>query len=112
MTCRVPVAFGSTGCLPFLGALTALMDAVVFTNLYGHDGRALWLTLVTPDSERVDVRGRQGAWLLLFGPATVVLTVAGAAVSGRQDLWPWALAATACVTLACIALASQAVVLR
>ena len=55
----------------------------------------MWLTLLTPGSERADVRGRQLAWLALFGPLTIVLTVAGIVASGDPDLWPWALAASA-----------------
>jgi hypothetical protein len=95
MTCLLPLAFDSTSFLAFAGALTALMGAVTTTNLYGQDGTALWLTLLTPGSERADVRGRQLAWLAVFGPMTALLTVAGGIASGEPDLWPWALAASA-----------------
>ena len=95
MTCLVPLAFDSAVFLPFLGALTALMGAVTASNLYGQDGTALWLTLVAPGSERADVRGRQVAWLVVFAPLTVILTVAGIAVSGEPGLAPWAAAASA-----------------
>ena len=95
LTCLVPVLFDSTAFLPFAGALCALMGAVTATNLYGQDGTALWLTLLTPGSERPDVRGRQLAWLAVFAPMTAVITVAGLAAAGHADLWPWALAATA-----------------
>ena len=78
LTCLVPLAFDSTAFLPFVGALIALMGAVMATNLYGQDGTALWLTLLTPGSERPDVRGRQLAWLAVFGPMAVLI---GAAIS-------------------------------
>ncbi len=94
LTCLVPLAFHSTQFLPFLGAITALMGAVTAANLYGQDGTAMWLTLLMPGSEKADVRGRQLAWLTIFGPMTLVLTVVGMAVGGHSELWPWALAAT------------------
>lgn len=95
MTCVLPLFFDSTAFLAFIGSLTALMGAVMSANLYGQDGTALWLTLLTPGSERPDVRGRQLAWLALFGPMTIVLTVAGIVASGEPGLRPWALAASA-----------------
>jgi ABC-2 type transport system permease protein len=94
LTCLVPLAFDSTEFFPFLGAITALMGAVTSANLYGQDGTALWLTLLMPGTEKADVRGRQLAWLTVFGPMTLVLTIVGLAVGGHQELWPWALAAT------------------
>ncbi|MET9293371.1 hypothetical protein [Streptomyces sp. NPDC003077] len=94
LSCLVPLAFGSSAFLPFLGAVTALMGAAASGNLYGQDGTSLWLTLLTPGSERADVRGRQLAWLVLFTPMTLLLTVVGLAVAGQPDLTPWALTAT------------------
>jgi hypothetical protein len=94
MTCLVPVAFDSTVFFPFVGALTALMGAVTSANLYGQDGTAMWLTLLMPGTEKADVRGRQLAWLSLYGPMTLVLTAVGIAVGGTPELTPWALAAT------------------
>jgi ABC-2 type transport system permease protein len=94
LTCLVPLAFGSAGFLPFVGALAALMGAVTASNGYGQDGTALWLTLLAPSSERADVRGRQLAWLVVFAPLTAVLTAVGIAVSGEPELAPWAAAAS------------------
>lgn len=94
LTGLLPLLFDSTAFLPFVGAITALMGAVTCANLYGQDGTALWLTLLMPGTEQADVRGRQLAWLTLFGPLSLVLTVAGAALHGDPGLWPWALAAT------------------
>ncbi|MFC7640497.1 hypothetical protein ACFQX6_05335 [Streptosporangium lutulentum] len=77
--------------VPFTGLIAIVMAAASSANLYGADGTALWLTLMTPGAERADVRGRQLAWLLIIGPAAVVLTLAGTLVSGETWAWPWVL---------------------
>jgi ABC-2 type transport system permease protein len=94
LSCLVPLAFGSSAFLPFIGALTALMAAGTSANLYGQDGTALWQTLLVPGAEANDVRGRQFAWITLFGPMSVLLAVVGTLASGHLSLWPWASAAT------------------
>ncbi|MGX7825877.1 hypothetical protein ACTG9Q_12365 [Actinokineospora sp. 24-640] len=104
LSCLVPLAFGSSAMLPFAGALTALMGAAMSANLYGEDGTALWLTLVTPGAEADDVRGRQLAWLTLFAPAAVLFSILGTVLSGQYGLWPWASAATTAVLGAGVAL--------
>ncbi|GLZ36474.1 hypothetical protein [Actinokineospora sp. NBRC 105648] len=90
----LPLLFDATAFLPFVGAITALMASVTCANLYGQDGTALWLTLLLPGTETADVRGRQLAWLTLFGPLSIALTVLGVLLHGDPALWPWALAAT------------------
>jgi ABC-2 type transport system permease protein len=65
--------------------------------VYGEDGTAFWLTRMVPGVERADVRGRQVAWLLVVGPAMVVLTVAPIAVTGQGWAWPFVLASLAAV---------------
>ncbi|MBB6348148.1 hypothetical protein ACWGH8_19740 [Nonomuraea muscovyensis] len=77
--------------VPFTGLIAIVMAAATSANLYGADGTALWLTLMTPGAERADVRGRQLAWLLTVGPAAVVLSLAGTVVSGQTWAWPWVL---------------------
>jgi ABC-2 type transport system permease protein len=77
--------------VPFTGLIAIVMAAASSANLYGADGTALWLTLMTPGAERADVRGRQLAWLLIVGPAAVVLSLAGTLVSGQTWAWPWVL---------------------
>ncbi|MEU8837275.1 hypothetical protein [Streptomyces sp900116325] len=94
MTCLVPLASHSTVFLPFLGAVTALMSAVTAANLFGQDGTAMWLGLLIPGSERADVRGRQLAWLAIYGPMSLALAALGMAVGGHPELRPWALAST------------------
>ncbi|MDF5757176.1 hypothetical protein [Spongiactinospora sp. TRM90649] len=93
LTALLPLLFDSTSFLPFAGALAALMAAATCGNLYGQDGTALWLTLMTPGTERADVRGRQLAWLTFVAPISIALTVAGTLLHGDQAMWPWALAA-------------------
>ncbi|MGN9844931.1 hypothetical protein ACTMTI_43075 [Nonomuraea sp. H19] len=77
--------------VPFTGLIAIVMAAASSANLYGADGTALWLTLMTPGAERADVRGRQRAWLLIVGPAAVLLSLAGTLVSGQTWAWPWVL---------------------
>ncbi|MGW3363997.1 hypothetical protein ACWDOR_13715 [Streptosporangium canum] len=77
--------------VPFMGLIAIVMSAASSANLYGADGTALWLTLMTPGAERADVRGRQLAWLLVVGPVAVVLSLAGPLVSGQAWAWPWVL---------------------
>ncbi|GII79037.1 hypothetical protein Sru01_40190 [Sphaerisporangium rufum] len=79
-----PLLVGWPGMLPWAGLIFIVMAAGMSANLYGSDGTALWLTIMTPGAE--DVRGRQLAWLLIVGPPAVVLTVVlTAAVDGP---WP------------------------
>ncbi|MEU4332432.1 hypothetical protein [Nonomuraea dietziae] len=77
--------------VPFAGLIAIVMAAASSANLYGADGTALWLTLMTPGAERADVRGRQLAWLVVVGPAAVVLSLAGTLLSGQTWAWPWVL---------------------
>jgi ABC-2 type transport system permease protein len=86
------VAFDLPAALPWVGPAAALIVAMGAANLYGEEGTALWLTRLLPGTEGADVRGRQAAWLLVVGPATVVLTVALTAVSGQGWAWPFVLA--------------------
>jgi ABC-2 type transport system permease protein len=86
------VAFGVPALLPWVGLGMALIASAGAANLYGEDGTALWLTRMVPGVERADVRGRQAAWLLVVGPATVALTVALVALGGQGWAWPWLLA--------------------
>ncbi|SDH90514.1 ABC-2 type transport system permease protein [Sinosporangium album] len=77
--------------VPFTGLIAIVMAAASSANLYGADGTALWLTLMTPGAERADVRGRQLAWFLIVGPAAIALSLAGTLISGEPWAWPWVL---------------------
>ncbi|MFI6290937.1 hypothetical protein ACIBEJ_05090 [Nonomuraea sp. NPDC050790] len=85
------LTIGTWVMVPFTGLIAIVMAAATSANLYGADGTALWLTLMTPGAERADVRGRQLAWLLVVGPAAVVLSLGGTLVSGQTWAWPWVL---------------------
>ncbi|MFF2073821.1 hypothetical protein ACFVXG_03600 [Kitasatospora sp. NPDC058162] len=89
----LPVLGGFPTVLPWTGVVLALYAGPLGSSLYGLDAGALWLTLVVPGAERVDVRARQLAWLLIVGPAALLLTVAATlAVPNGGWAWPWLLA--------------------
>ena len=92
MTCLLPLTFGSTALLPWAAPGIAVMAATTTVNLYGEDGTALWMALTIPGAERRDVRGRQWAWLVVFGPMTVATAVVLTGLSGLDWAWPWVLA--------------------
>ncbi|MGR6915471.1 hypothetical protein ACU635_14595 [[Actinomadura] parvosata] len=83
-----PLIIGWDGMLPAAGPIFVLMVASMTSNLYGSDGTALWLTLLTPGGD--DVRGRQHAWLAVIAPAAVVLTLVTTTIAGGP--WPLVLA--------------------
>ncbi|ETK31534.1 hypothetical protein [Microbispora sp. ATCC PTA-5024] len=83
-----PLILGWDGMLPYAGPIFIVMAAAMTANLYGTDGTALWLTLMTPSAS--DVRGRQRAWLSAHAPVAIVLAVAFTAVTGGP--WPLVLA--------------------
>lgn len=92
--CFSPLTFGSTLALPFTAPALALMAMTSSANLYGEEGTALWVTLLTPGAARHDVRGKQWAWLLIFTPLTILATLAFIPLSGQSWAWPWVLAST------------------
>jgi ABC-2 type transport system permease protein len=75
---------------PYGGLALVVFGCLTAGNLYGMDGSALWHTLVAPGAERVDVRGRQIAWLLVVTPFAVLLAVVLPAVSDPAT-YPWVL---------------------
>lgn len=92
MAC-IPLAVGWNQLLPFAGAILVVMAALAASNAYGLEGSALWLVLMAPGSERIDVRARQGAFVLLFGPVAVLASAVLTLVTGLHWAWPWWLAA-------------------
>jgi len=87
-TAVLPLTFATKGLLPWAGPAIALMAVPAVGNLYAQDGTALWLTLLT-GSQKADVRGRQLAFLLVYGPIAIAVTVAGVLVSGLDRAWPY-----------------------
>ncbi|NLX09609.1 MAG: hypothetical protein GXY36_08125 [Chloroflexi bacterium] len=88
----IPLAAGFTEVLPFAGITIVIMGSVVSGNLLGLDGSALWQTILTPGAERIDIRGRQWAWLLIFGPVSLAVTIVFTLVTGHHWAWPLVLA--------------------
>ncbi len=90
-TCAVPLlSRGTALLLPFAGCGTSLIAGAVAGNLYGFDGRSVAIVLGAA-AERADVRGRQLAWLLLVGPYSAALTLAGVLLAHESWAAPWAL---------------------
>lgn len=89
----LPGFIGSTILWPWAGAIVVVIAGVGLANVYGMDGTSYWLTLLAPDRERIDVRGRQVAWLLIVGGIAVLLTVVLTLASSFRDAWPWVAAA-------------------
>ncbi|WP_156325932.1 hypothetical protein [Nonomuraea sp. SBT364] len=85
-----PLVLGWTGMLPLAGPIFIVMAAAMASNVYGTDGTALWLSVMTPGAS--DVRGRQLAWLVAVAPVAVLLAVGLSAVNGGP--WPMVVALT------------------
>lgn len=85
--CMMPLAVGWKGMFPWAGAAAVIMGGAMFSNLYGADGTAYWSTLMTPGSAQPDIRARQRAFLVVFAPPAVLITVLLTAWSG-EDVWP------------------------
>jgi ABC-2 type transport system permease protein len=82
----------SANSFAYLALWIALFAALQVGNLYGLDGSAVWQTVVTPGAARVDVRGRQWAWLLVVGPVALLAAVVAPGLAGSPDAYPWVLA--------------------
>ena len=87
-TALLPLTFDAKILLPWAGPSLPLMAVASAYNLYSQDGTALWLTLMT-GSQRADIRGRQWAYLALFGPLTVAVSVVFTIWGGYTWAWPW-----------------------
>ena len=88
-----PALLGSTVLWPWAGAIVVVVAGNGLANVYGMDGTSFWLTLATPGSERVDVRGRQLAWLLVVGTMGIVASVVLTIASGHLEAASWVAAA-------------------
>lgn len=86
--CMMPLAIGMKSMLPWAGPAAVVMAGSMSANLYGADGTAFWTTLMTPGSSRADVRARQRAFLLVFGPSTLLITLLLTWWSGDTRAWP------------------------
>ncbi|GAB2680878.1 hypothetical protein [Kribbella swartbergensis] len=86
--CLMPLAVGWKGMLPWAGPAALVMAGSMSSNLYGSDGTALWTTLMTPGAAGPDVRARQRAFLLVFGPPTLLITLLLTWWSDSSNAWP------------------------
>ncbi|MEU1842281.1 hypothetical protein [Micromonospora sediminicola] len=91
-TALLPLTFDARLLLPWAGPALALFAITSACNLYSQDGTALWQTL-TIGSQRADVRGRQWAYLIVFTPPAIVLSITLTWWSGSTWTWPWVAAA-------------------
>lgn len=96
----LPLLTGWEQMLPWSGPVFVLMAAMLSANVYGVDGTALWLLLLTPGGD--DVRGRQLAWLLFVTPAALALTVGFTVLVGGP--WPLLLAVLSALLGGCAGL--------
>ncbi|PKV93947.1 ABC-2 type transport system permease protein [Amycolatopsis echigonensis] len=92
VTALLLVGSGSSGLAICAPALALAAACLIGGNLYGFDGTAGWLELVTPGAERPDVRGRQLAWLAVITPPLAVLATVLLVVT-TPDRLGWAVAA-------------------
>ena len=84
-----PALLGSQVLWPWAGAILVVIAGNGLANVYGMDGTSFWLTLSTPGSERVDVRGRQLAWLVVVGTMGIVASIVLTIASGHLEAAPW-----------------------
>jgi ABC-2 type transport system permease protein len=86
--CLMPLAVGWKAMLPWAGPAAVVMAGAMSANLNGSDGTALWTTIMTPGSAALDVRARQRAFLVVFGPITLLITVGFTWWAGDASVWP------------------------
>jgi ABC-2 type transport system permease protein len=82
----------SASSFAYLALWIVLFAALQVGNLYGLDGSAVWQSVVTPGAARVDVRGRQWAWLLVVGPVALLAATVAPGLAGSPGAYPWVLA--------------------
>lgn len=78
---------------PFSGVVAVLIMGMASSNLYGHDGTALWLTVVGQgrDTHRAEIRGRQIAIALLIVPFAVLMSAVMVLATGEYWAVPFVL---------------------
>ncbi|MGB3328721.1 MAG: hypothetical protein WBA46_07190, partial [Thermomicrobiales bacterium] len=71
----IPASVNWTQIVSWVGVIILVLGASTSCNLYGLEGSAFWMTLLTPGAIRADVRGKQIAYLLQFGPIALLLSL-------------------------------------
>ncbi|MGB3305794.1 MAG: hypothetical protein WBA63_06395 [Thermomicrobiales bacterium] len=88
----IPASVNWTSFVPWVGVVIAVMAAATSCNQYGLQGSSFWLTMMTPHAERTDVRGKQAAFLIVFAPIALGLTILFTAWGEQSWAWPWVMA--------------------
>lgn len=88
-------AVGVPAMLPYGGLCTLIVAIFIAANIYGFEADRLWATLVVPGAPRADVLGKQLAWIIVFAPPAVLLTVVPTLAAGGSVFYalPWVAAA-------------------
>ncbi|WP_017588980.1 hypothetical protein [Nocardiopsis ganjiahuensis] len=78
---------------PFSGVFAVVIMGMSSSNLYGHDGTALWLSVVGQgrDTVRAEIRGRQVAIALLITPLAALMSVVMVVATGEYGAVPYVL---------------------
>ncbi|RCW40837.1 ABC-2 type transport system permease protein [Halopolyspora algeriensis] len=84
-----------TASLPFAALFAIWLAMLNCGNLYGLDGASLRHTLVAPEVQHAEVRGRQLAWLAFVAPVVALAALVLPAVAGQAEMYPWVLGLTA-----------------
>ena len=85
----IPAAVNWTQIVAWVGVIVLILGASTSCNLYGLEGSAFWMTLLTPGAIPADVRGKQIAYLLEFGPVALVMSLIATAWGEQWWAWTW-----------------------
>lgn len=85
----IPATVNWTQIVSWVGVIILILGASTSCNLYGLEGSAFWTTLLTPNGIAADVRGKQIAYLLEFGPIALVLSLIATAWGEQWWAWTW-----------------------
>ncbi|MGE7928859.1 hypothetical protein [Lysinibacillus xylanilyticus] len=83
---------GVTLLMPWTGVVLVMFTCIFSNNLYGFDGGALWTSITIPGTERIDVRGRQIAWIIVVAPVSIIISLIFLYFSKLDWAWAWVLA--------------------
>ncbi|WP_163506007.1 hypothetical protein [Fodinicola acaciae] len=90
--CLLATVAGFRPAAAFAGLLAVAFLAMLAGNWYGAEGTSLWLTIMTPGRESVEVRGRQAAWALVAAGTGVAFSIGGGLIAGTTWTVPLVLA--------------------
>ena len=85
----IPAIVNWTQIVAWVGVIVLVLGASTSCNLYGLEGSAFWMTLLTPGAIAADVRGKQVAYLLEFGPIALLMSLIATAWGEQWWAWTW-----------------------